>query len=53
MGIEHIKCINFDLYTQELLKHFPKGTVKPYTLIKDFFEKNGFEHRQYSGYQSK
>ncbi|EAK4449650.1 hypothetical protein CYI58_08670 [Campylobacter upsaliensis] len=49
----HKKCINFDLDTKELLKYFPKGTRKPYALIKEFFEKQGFDHRQYSGYISK
>ena len=53
MELKHIKCVNFDLDTQELLKHFPKGTAKAYNLIKAFFEKEGFEHRQYSGYISK
>ena len=54
MGVEkHIKCINFDLDTKQLLKIFPNGTREPYTLIKKFFEDRGFEHRQYSGYISK
>lgn len=52
MGIKYIKCVNFDLDTKELLRHF-KDTRKPYALIKDFFEKQGFIHRQYSGYISK
>ncbi|ECO8755241.1 vapd, partial [Campylobacter coli] len=38
--------------TEELKKHF-EDTRKPYGLIKDFMLKNGFEHRQYSGYASK
>ncbi len=46
------KAINFDLYTDELKKHFD-DTRKPYGLIKDFMLENGFEHRQYSGYASK
>ena len=50
---KHIKCINFDLDTKQLLKIFPNGTREPYTLIKKFFEDRGFEHRQYSGYISK
>lgn len=50
---KHIKCINFDLDTEKLLKHFPSGTSKPYGLIKKFLESKGFEHRQYSGYVSK
>jgi len=53
MELKHIKCVNFDLDTKELLKHFPKSTAKAYNLIKEFFEKEGFEHRQYSGYISK
>ena len=50
---KHIKCVNFDLSTEKLLKHFPNGTAKPYELIKQFFLDKGFEHRQYSGYISK
>lgn len=54
MGVKkHIKCVNFDLSTEKLLKHFPNGTAKPYDLIKQFFLDKGFEHRQYSGYISK
>lgn len=47
---KHIKCVNFDLSTEQLLKHFPNGTAKPYELLKQFFLDKGFEHRQYSGY---
>lgn len=50
---KHIKCVNFDLSTEELLKHFPNGTAKPYELLKQFFLNNDFEHNQYSGYISK
>lgn len=50
---KHIKCVNFDLSTEQLLKHFPNGTAKPYELLKQFFLDKGFEHRQYSGYISK
>ena len=46
------RAINFDLDTKELLKHF-KNTHQAYSAIKIFMEKNGFEHRQYSGYISK
>ena len=49
----HMKCINFDLDTKQLLKIFPDSTREPYALIKKFFEDRGFEHRQYSGYISK
>ncbi len=45
------RAINFDLDTKELLKHF-KNTHKAYSDIKSFMKKNGFEHRQYSGYIS-
>ncbi len=45
------RAINFDLDTNELLKHF-KNTHKAYSDIKSFMKKNGFEHRQYSGYIS-
>ena len=37
------KGINFDLNTQALKEYYPKG---------DFFEANGFEHIQGSGYHS-
>ena len=45
------KAINFDLSTNELKKHF-KDTREPYAKIKTFMLENGFEHRQYSGYNS-
>lgn len=48
-----IKYINFDLSTEELRKHFGNNTAKAYELIKDFFLKRDFEHRQYSSYISK
>lgn len=48
------KAINFDLSTNTLEELFGKGnTKKPYSDIKHFMEKNGFEHSQYSGYVSK
>lgn len=50
---KHIKYVVFDLSTEELKKHFPNGTAKPYELIKQFLTSKGFEHRQYSGYISK
>ena len=46
------KAINFDLSTNELKKHF-NNTAEAYNKIKEFMLKNGFEHRQYSGYVSK
>lgn len=45
------KAINFDLSTAELKKYF-KNTSEAYRQIKSFMLKNGFEHRQYSGYTS-
>ena len=48
------RAINFDLSTNALEEIFGKGnTKKPYSDIKHFMEKNGFEHSQYSGYVSK
>ncbi|MGX3044692.1 VapD family protein [Helicobacter sp. T3_23-1056] len=57
MGIDkneqkYIKYIIFDLDTKQLKDIFP-DTRLPYSMIKKFFEDNGFEHRQYSGYISK
>lgn len=46
------KAINFDLSTAKLKKYF-KNTSEAYRQIKSFMLKNGFEHRQYSGYVSK
>ena len=50
---KYIKYVNFDLSTEELKKHFGKNTAKAYELIKGFFLKKDFEHRQYSSYISK
>lgn len=51
-----IKAINFDLDTNALKEHYTKSTGKPYNNayyeIKSFMVKNGFEHRQWSGYVS-
>lgn len=51
-----IKAINFDLDTIALKEHYTKSTGKPYNNayyeIKSFMNKNGFEHRQGSGYVS-
>lgn len=55
MGInteKHIKFISFDLSEKALKERFSNNTREPYSLIKKFFLKNGFEHRQYSGYIS-
>lgn len=46
------RMVNFDLDTTELKKIF-KDTRKPYNDLRNFFEKHGFEHSQYSGYTSK
>lgn len=47
------RTINFDLSTKELKKHHPHGAGRePYEEIRSFMEKNGFEHRQKSGYIS-
>lgn len=46
------KAINFDLSTNALEQYFT-NTAEAYNKIKQFMLKNGFEHRQYSGYVSK
>ena len=47
------KAINFDLNTKKLRERFgEKGRRKAYARIQDFLTKNGFEHRQWSGYAS-
>lgn len=45
------KAVNFDLDTSKLKEHFAHRN-KAYGKIKNFMIKNGFEHRQYSGYKS-
>lgn len=52
MKYQSQKAINFDLNTKKLKEHF-KNTAEAYMEIKNFFLKNNFEHRQYSGYISK
>ena len=48
------KALNFDLDTKSLKKYYPgKNYRNAYKDIKQFFLKNGFEHRQWSGYVSK
>lgn len=47
-----IKCIHFDFSTDEVREQF-SSTSTPYEQIKNFLEKNDFEHRQKSGYISK
>lgn len=47
------KAINFDLDTNALKEHYPgKNYRDAYSDIKDFMQKSGFEHRQWSGYVS-
>jgi virulence-associated protein VapD len=47
------KAINFDLDTGRLRQVFgEKGRRKAYTHIKSFLTKNGFDHKQWSGYLS-
>lgn len=50
---KHMRAINFDLSIVALAEHYsrsnPKGAYKD---INAFFKKNGFEHRQGSGYCS-
>ncbi|MBR1442117.1 MAG: hypothetical protein IJ583_01115 [Firmicutes bacterium] len=51
------KAINFDLDTNLLKKYYPKKTIftsytKAYKDIKNYLQKQGFSHRQGSGYVS-
>jgi len=47
------KSLNFDLDTKKLKEHYPnKNYIEAYNDIKKFLLKNGFEHRQGSGYIS-
>ena len=47
------KMINFDLDTKALQMHYPKSDWhNAYSDIRSFLEKEGFEHRQGSGYIS-
>lgn len=51
------KAINFDLDTKALKRHCcktnsPFERLKAYKEIGDFLKKNGFSHRQWSGYVS-
>lgn len=47
------KAINFDIDTKEYEKFTSKKAPTAYLEIKGFLKKNGFEHRQGSGYVSK
>jgi virulence-associated protein VapD len=50
---KRFKAINFDLDTQSLRDRFgERGRRKAYSDIGRFLQKNGFEHRQGSGYRS-
>lgn len=48
------KAINFDLDVAALRKHYPnRNYLYAYKNISRFLEKEGFKHRQWSGYVSK
>jgi virulence-associated protein VapD len=50
---ENRKSANFDLDTASLIEVFgEKNRRRGYSEIKRFMVRNGFEHRQYSGYVS-
>lgn len=45
--------INFDLDTEKLKRYYTKGKWhNAYYKVRNYFEKNGFEHIQGSGYHS-
>ena len=46
------KAINFDIDTKKYEKHTGRKAPTAYAEIKQFLKKNGFEHRQGSGYIS-
>ena len=52
MERKYLKAINFDLSVHELEKYYPDYR-QAYHDINIFFKKQGFEHRQGSGYVSK
>lgn len=47
------KAINFDIDTKKYEEYTGKKSPSAYDEIKRFLKKNGFEHRQGSGYVSK
>ncbi len=47
------KAINFDLNTKKYEEIINKPAPTAYAIIKRFLKRNGFEHRQGSGYVSK
>lgn len=61
MSDKHIKAIHFDIdeiklkaaYPYQNENHGPKSYVNAYGMIKRELAKEGFVHRQYSGYISK
>jgi virulence-associated protein VapD len=51
---KQFKAVNFDLLIKKLNEEFGEGNHRrAYAKIRRFLERNGFEHRQYSGYRSK
>lgn len=52
MEKKYLKAINFDLNVRGLKKYY-SDYRKAYYDVKRFFKKQGFEHRQGSGYISK
>jgi virulence-associated protein VapD len=51
---ENRKFVNFDLDTASLIEVFGEADRRRgYSEIKRFMVRNGFDHRQYSGYVSK
>jgi len=56
MNNQQRKGINFDLDTKKLKKNYPKEKGdwhNAYNIMRIFFEQEGFEHIQGSGYHSK
>ncbi len=47
------KAINFDIDTKKYEEYTGKKALTAYAEVKKFLKKNGFEHRQGSGYVSK
>lgn len=47
------KAINFDIDTKKYEEYTGKKSPTAYSEIKTFLKRNGFEHRQGSGYVSK
>lgn len=45
------KAVNFDLSVAALKEHYPNSDyLQAYKDVRRFLERNGFEHRQWSGY---